>query len=119
MLRAVARISPPPDAVLVDGWRLPGLPMDQWAIVDGDRDSISIAAASLVAKVTRDAIMRRLDQLFPGYGFANHKGYATREHLACIARLGLTPAHRSSFEPVRQALQGKLDLALEVTQEEG
>lgn len=118
MARAVARLKPPPDAVLVDGWRLPALQVDQWPIVDGDRDSVSIAAASLVAKVIRDAIMRRLERLYPGYGFANHKGYGTREHLACIARLGVTPAHRYSFEPVRQALQGKLDLAPEVSGEE-
>jgi ribonuclease HII len=118
MHRAVARIQPLPDAVLVDGWRLPGLEMDQWPIVDGDRDSISIAAASLVAKVVRDAIMCRLDQLYPGYGFAQHKGYATREHLASITRLGVSPVHRCSFEPVRQALQGKLDLAVEAAIEE-
>ena len=112
MLRAVARISPLPDAVLVDGRRLPGLEVDQWPLVDGDRESISIGAASLVAKVTRDAIMRRLDRLYPGYGFAQHKGYATREHLDCIGRLGVSPVHRCSFEPVKQALQGKLDLAV-------
>jgi len=111
MLRAVARLRPSPDAALVDGWRLPGLQIPQWPLVGGDRESISIAAASLVAKVTRDAIMLRLDRLYPGFGFARHKGYATREHLACIARLGITPAHRRSFAPVREALQGRLDFA--------
>jgi len=112
MLRAVARLAPRPDAVLVDGWRLPGLEIEQWPIVGGDRDSISIGAASLVAKVTRDAIMRRLDRLYPGYGFAQHKGYATAQHLDCIARLGPSPAHRCSFAPVKQASQGTLALAL-------
>jgi ribonuclease HII len=99
--RAVLQLQPPPDFVLVDGRYRLDLPLPQEALVDGDARCAAIAAASIVAKVTRDAIMRELDARYPGYGFALHKGYATRAHVAAIRRLGLTPEHRRSFLTVR------------------
>lgn len=90
------------DHVLVDGRPVPGLPCPSTAIVGGDRHSLLIAAASVVAKVTRDGIMERLDKEYPGYGFVRHKGYGTREHLDALQRLGPMPCHRRSFRPVRQ-----------------
>lgn len=99
MARAVAHIAPPPDHLLVDGFQLPGVPQPQVRIVKGDARSLSIAAASIVAKVTRDRIMVELDTRYPGYDFARHKGYGTRTHLDAIARLGPCPAHRKSFAP--------------------
>ena len=101
MRRAVARLSVAPDLVLVDGHLLvPGLACEQRPIVDGDARLISIAAASVVAKVVRDRIMGRLDRVWPQYGFARHKGYATPEHLAALACHGPCPIHRYSFSPV-------------------
>ena len=101
MRRAVARLGVAPDLVLVDGDRaVPGLGCAQRTIVDGDARLISIAAASVVAKVVRDRIMDRLDREWPGYGFARHKGYATAEHLAAIGRMGPCAIHRYSFRPV-------------------
>jgi ribonuclease HII len=101
MRRAVARLTPAPDLVLVDGDRpVPGLACAQRTIVDGDARLISIAAASVVAKVVRDRIMSRLDRVWPQYGFARHKGYGTPEHLAAIACHGPCPLHRYSFAPV-------------------
>jgi ribonuclease HII len=101
MRRALARLGLAPGLVLVDGrLRVPGLPWPQRAIVKGDRRSASIAAASILAKVARDAYMVRVDRLYPGYGFKCHKGYATRAHLAALARLGPCPLHRRSFRGV-------------------
>ena len=101
MRRAVGRLGVTPDLVLVDGHLpVPGITCAQRAIVDGDARLISIAAASIVAKVVRDRIMGRLDRVWPRYGFARHKGYATREHLAAIASHGPCPLHRYSFAPV-------------------
>jgi ribonuclease HII len=101
MRRAVCRLRVVPDLVLVDGdYPVPGLPCNQRAIVDGDARLISIAAASVVAKVVRDRIMGRLDRVWPNYGFARHKGYATPEHLAALACHGPCPLHRYSFAPV-------------------
>ncbi len=95
---AVRRLDPRPDHVLVDGgWPIPHLGIDQTAIVRGDAKSASIAAASIVAKVARDRIMGELDRDFPGYGLARHKGYATREHVEAILRLGPAPVHRRRF----------------------
>ena len=99
MRGAVARLAPPPDFVLVDGFPLPGLRIPQRAVVKGDRTCAAIAAASIVAKVTRDRQMRRLHARDPRFGFDRHKGYATRQHLAAIARHGPAPAHRRSFRP--------------------
>ncbi|UCH36581.1 MAG: ribonuclease HII [Armatimonadota bacterium] len=100
MRLALSRLSAQPDCVLVDGFSVPGLPVFQRPIVDGDAYSMSIAAASVVAKVTRDRIMERLERLYPGYGFAAHKGYGTRAHRLAIERLGICPVHRRSFAPV-------------------
>jgi ribonuclease HII len=101
MRRAVARLRVAPTLVLVDGnVEVPGLTQPQQAVVDGDARLISIAAASVLAKVVRDRIMDRLDRVWPGYGFARHKGYGTKEHLEAIDRLGPCALHRYSFRPV-------------------
>ncbi len=99
MAEAAAAVEPPPDYLLVDGFSLPGVTQPCKRLVKGDSRSLSIAAASVLAKVTRDRIMEDLDRECPGYGFAKHKGYGTREHLDAIARLGPSPAHRLSFAP--------------------
>lgn len=104
MRRAVDALRPAPDALLVDAFRIPGLAIPQRGVVRGDRLVKSVAAASIVAKVTRDALMRALDRLHPGYGFAVHKGYATAAHVAALRRLGPSPAHRRRFAPVRALL---------------
>jgi len=102
MRRAVTALSVEPQHVLVDARKIPDLAAPQTPIVNGDALDGSIAAASIVAKVHRDAIMVRLDAEFPGYGFSRHKGYATRSHLAALRRRGPTPVHRRSFAPVAQ-----------------
>jgi ribonuclease HII len=102
MQRAVEALAPAPDHVLVDARRIPGIAAAQTPIVGGDGLDASIAAASIVAKVHRDAIMARLDGEYPGYGFARHMGYATREHLLALRRLGACAVHRRSFTPVSQ-----------------
>lgn len=99
MRGAVTRLLPPPDFVLVDGFPLPELRIPQRAVVKGDRACAAIAAASIIAKVTRDRQMRRLHAEDPRFGFDRHKGYATPQHLAAIARYGAAPAHRRSFRP--------------------
>jgi ribonuclease HII len=105
MADAVAQLSCRPRLVLVDGNKVPArLDCTARAIVKGDAKCLSIAAASIVAKVTRDTIMVELSRDYPGYGFERHKGYGTAEHHAAIARLGLTPHHRRSFKPVQLAL---------------
>lgn len=102
MHRAVQQLRPPPDLVLVDGNRLPpALPCAARALVGGDRRSAAISAASILAKVARDRHMLQLEQAFPGYGFARHKGYPTPAHLAALRRLGPCGEHRRSFAPVR------------------
>ena len=101
MRKAVLALSSTPDVILIDGLHdLDRLPMEQVAIVEGDRKSISIASASIVAKVTRDKMMEQYDEAFPQYGFAKHKGYPTAEHLAALDQYGLSPIHRRSFGPV-------------------
>lgn len=102
MARAVALLAPPPDLALVDGLPVKGLPVPHRAIVGGDGASLSIAAASVMAKVTRDRLMVELAARFPAYGFERHKGYGTREHLDALRRHGPCPAHRKSFAPVAQ-----------------
>jgi ribonuclease HII len=102
MQRAVLRCAPLPDMVLVDGgraFRVPDLPMAQRCVVKGDARCTAIAAASIVAKVTRDRTMLDLHQQDPRYGYDKHKGYATREHLDAVARHGYSEAHRRSFRP--------------------
>ena len=97
MREAVATLTPLPDFVLVDGFLIPDLPMAQRAIVGGDRRSAAIAAASIVAKVTRDRLMDELHARDPRYGFDRHKGYATAEHVSAVAQFGCSAAHRRSF----------------------
>jgi ribonuclease HII len=104
MLEALRSLPLAPDFVITDFVALPDVPCPQQNLVDGDARCASVAAASIVAKVTRDRIMRDLDQQFPEYGFAQHKGYATPEHLAALDRHGPCPVHRRSFAGVwRQA----------------
>jgi ribonuclease HII len=98
---ALVRLTPPPAHVLVDGLPVKSLRIPQTALVKGDSRSYSIAAASVLAKVTRDRLMREFDLEFPGYGFATHKGYGTAAHLAAIARLGPCRIHRHSFAPLK------------------
>lgn len=107
MGRAVAALGAPPVHALVDGDALPELGCPATAIVGGDGRSLSIAAASIVAKVTRDQLMRALAEVCPGYGFERHKGYGTPEHRAALARLGPSPHHRRSFRPVALAAAGR------------
>ncbi len=99
MREAVAALVPLPDAVLVDGFRIPDLAIPQRGIIKGDRRCAAIAAASIVAKVTRDRLMQDLDTQDPRYGFGRHKGYATAEHLEAVARYGYSAVHRRSFRP--------------------
>ena len=105
MRRALAKLHPPPDYALVDGReRFRGGPPKK-TIIDGDALCYCIAAASIVAKVARDRMMVALDRRYPCYGFARHKGYATRRHVEALERLGPTPAHRRLFAPVRRILE--------------
>jgi ribonuclease HII len=104
MRRAIEGLSLVPGHVLIDARRLKDLPMPQQCIVKGDCKSLTIAAASILAKTTRDALMHKLDADYPGYGFCKHKGYPVREHLAALERLGASPIHRRSFTPVRTIL---------------
>jgi len=103
MARALARLRTAPDLALVDGNQPPALPCAVRCVVGGDAASLSIAAASILAKVTRDRAMARLDLRWPGYGFAAHQGYPTAAHRAALARLGPTPHHRRGFGPVDRA----------------
>jgi len=98
MRRAVEGLRTAPDLLLVDALTIPGLAVAQQAIVKGDARSVSIAAASIVAKVTRDALMRELDRLHPGYGLARNMGYASEDHRSAIRRLGPSSIHRRSFQ---------------------
>lgn len=102
MRRAVEGLATPPDHVVVDARTIPGLAAKQTAFVRGDARSYSIAAASIVAKVTRDRLMRELDARFPEYGFASHMGYGTPRHLEALRHHGPCEVHRRSFAPVRQ-----------------
>jgi ribonuclease HII len=104
MRRAVEALSVQPSLVLVDGNHLPRWSYEARAIVKGDLSEPAISAASIVAKVTRDSEMVMLDDLYPGYGFAAHKGYPTKAHLAALASLGASPVHRHSFAPVKRLL---------------
>ncbi|MDR3524985.1 MAG: ribonuclease HII [Acetobacteraceae bacterium] len=104
MQRAVRRLAAMPDLALIDGNRAPSLPCASQCVVGGDARSLSIAAASIVAKVLRDRLMARLDLRYPGYGWADNAGYGTPVHLAGLARLGATPHHRAAFAPVAAVL---------------
>jgi len=106
---ALAQLQPAPEHALVDGLPVKTMSLPHTAIVSGDALSYSIAAASILAKVSRDRWMRELDRLYPGYGFAQHKGYGTARHLAAIKALGACPVHRQSFAPVRLAAKELFD----------
>jgi ribonuclease HII len=102
MRDAIAQLKTPPQALLLDAIHLPDTELLQRSIIKGDALCLSIAAASIIAKVTRDHIMVQLHGLFPAYGFARHKGYGTEEHLAALREHGASPHHRRSFAPVRE-----------------
>ena len=106
MKAAVKQLEPKPDYLLIDYFRLPEVRIPQRGVVDGDSLCLSIASASIIAKVTRDRLMVDFDKIYPGYGFASHKGYGTREHLECLRRLGASPIHRRSFQPVSDICNG-------------
>jgi len=103
MCHAVEQLATPPDYILIDFLRLPQLRISQKAIVRGDKLCLSIACASIIAKVTRDRIMVELDGQHPGYGLADHKGYGTKKHLSFLNQNGPSPIHRHSFAPVTEA----------------
>jgi ribonuclease HII len=105
MRDAVLALTPPPDYLLIDGISRIPLPLDQRTIKKGDSASLSIAAASIVAKVTRDRLMVEYDRLYPGYGFAGHKGYGSPAHMSAIAELGPSPIHRTIFRGVREHIR--------------
>lgn len=112
MNQALDELQPRVEHVLVDGLRIRWLPYPQTALVQGDARSYSIAAASVLAKVTRDRLMRDLDKQFPGYGFAEHKGYSTPRHFAAIEKLGPCAIHRKSFAPLKPKELELFDSAL-------
>ena len=100
MMEAIGQLEPQPQHLLIDAMKL-DLPIPQTSIIKGDANSLSIAAASIVAKVTRDQMMEEFDKEYPGYDFAKNAGYGTAKHLASLVPLGVTPIHRRSFEPVK------------------
>jgi len=104
MAMAIADLSVSPDYLLVDGIFEISLPLPQKTLTKGDSRSISIAAASIIAKVTRDRLMLKYDDLYPQYGFANHKGYPTRAHREAVRQFGCSPIHRKSFKGVKETL---------------
>lgn len=108
MTRAIDALPVRPDFLLLDAILLPDVDIHQNSIIKGDAKCLSIAAASIVAKVTRDSMMRDLDEEYTGYGFAQHKGYATRQHLDCLEVLGACPIHRRTFAPVRRVAEALL-----------
>ncbi len=105
MKLATDQLAPSAEALLIDYMHLPEVDLPQKGITKGDSRCFSIACASIIAKVTRDHLMVELDRAYPGYGLAQHKGYGTREHLACLCRLGPSPIHRHSFKPVRDLIE--------------
>ena len=105
MYEAIFGLEKEPQQVLIDAVELANLPMPSLSIIKGDAKSASIAAASIIAKVTRDRLMVQYDALYPQYGFAQHKGYGTAEHIAALRKYGPCPIHRLSFEPVKSIAQ--------------
>ena len=113
MCTALQELSPQPQALLLDALLLSNITLPQRSIIKGDARCLSIAAASIVAKVTRDRLMRQLHDAYPAYGFAQHKGYGSAAHLAALQKYGVTPHHRRSFKPVREMLFGLFSDAAE------
>ena len=105
MRLAIKQLSPTAETLLIDYLHLPGVKLPQKGVTDGDSLCISIACASIVAKVARDHLMVEMDKTYCGYGLAQHKGYGTEEHLACLQRLGPCPIHRQSFRPVKDMIE--------------
>ena len=105
MKLAIDQLSSPPEFLLIDYMRLPEVSLPQKGITNGDCRCFSIACASIIAKVSRDHMMREFGGTYPGYGLAQHKGYGTQGHLACLRRLGPSPIHRQSFKPVKNISQ--------------
>jgi ribonuclease HII len=111
MHRAICELPLAAEAVIVDGnHKIPDLPLPQMPVVKGDQKSISVACASIMAKEVRDRLMEDYDRQYPGFGFGDHKGYATPEHLAALDKLGPVPIHRKSFRTIREQNQQNLDL---------
>ena len=106
MKEAISQLSLQPQHLLIDAMKL-DLPISQTSIIKGDANSLSIAAASIIAKVTRDELMKDYDQQFPGYDFTANAGYGTAKHLEVLTKLGVTPIHRTSFEPVKSLVLGE------------
>lgn len=109
MRRALGALPEPPDLLLIDAIRIPGVPVPQRPIVKGDAVSVSIAAASIVAKVARDAMMRELDDRYPGYGLAHNMGYASEDHRTALRKIGPSAVHRRSFVVMEIAQPGLFD----------
>lgn len=109
MQRALEAATLPAEHLLIDALALPDVPLPQHALIHGDRRALSIAAAAVLAKTARDALMREYDIRYPGYGFAHHKGYGVPAHREALRRLGPCSLHRRSFAPIAQALAGSLD----------
>lgn len=109
MKKAVERLLPQPEFVLIDYMTVPDLSIPQKGVVNGDTLCFSIACASIVAKVFRDHVMVELDKKYPGYGLAQHKGYGTEEHVACLRKLGPSKIHRRLFHPVKNLVQLSFD----------
>ena len=107
MKLAVDQLSPPAESLLIDFMLLPEVPLPQRGITNGDELCLSIACASIMAKVARDRLMIELDRVHSGYGFAQHKGYGTEKHLACLCQLGPSPIHRLSFHPIRDMIRNE------------
>ena len=105
MKKAIAKLSPKPDFVIVDGFAIPDLPIANRGIIKGDKKSLSIASASIIAKVTRDEIMIKFHRYYPVYGFEQHKGYPTRKHIEALKRYGPVTIHRQTYAPVRDCLE--------------
>jgi ribonuclease HII len=110
MQRAVQGLAIKPQLALIDGNRCPTLDCDSQAIVKGDSIVAAISAASIIAKVTRDHEMYELDVEYPGYGFARHKGYPSKQHIAALQELGVSPVHRCSYAPVKRVLELRPEL---------
>jgi len=105
MKLAIDPLSPSAETLLIDYMHLSGVKLPQKGIADGDSLCFSIACASIIAKVARDRVMVEFDKVYPDYGLAQHKGYGTKEHLACLRRLGPSPIHRQSFKPVKNMIE--------------
>jgi len=101
MKQAIERLTPQPDTLLIDYLKLPDVCLPQKGIPHGDGLCFSIACASIIAKVSRDRLMNELDKLYPGYGLCKHKGYWTAEHISCLNKLGPSPIHRRTFQPIK------------------